>query len=120
MENALETLEQQRAALSEQKEADKTEFLEIRDGIAPENMDAVMQEREKLRPDGRVGLVRKLYEKYKNKYSSATFDEANRQIDAELKEQPIQKKKRSISEQLKMPKQETPQPKKQKKKEHER
>ena len=81
MENALETLEQQRAALSEQKEADKTEFLEIRDGIAPENMDAVMQEREKLRPDGRVGLVRKLYEKYKNKYSSATFDEANRQID---------------------------------------
>lgn len=47
MENALETLEQQRAALSEQKEADKTEFLEIRDGIAPENMDAVMQEREK-------------------------------------------------------------------------
>lgn len=120
MENALETLEQQRAALSEQKEADKTEFLEIRDGIAPENMDAVMQEREKLRPDGRVGLVRKLYEKYKNKYSSATFDEANRQIDAELKEQPIQKKKRSISEQLKMPKQETPQPKKQKKKEYER
>ena len=120
MENALETLEQQRAALSEQKEADKTDFLEIRDGIAPENMDAVMQEREKLRPDGRVGLVRKLYEKYKNKYSSATFDEANRQIDAELKEQPIQKKKRSISEQLKMPKQETPQPKKQKKKEYER
>lgn len=49
-----------------------------------------------------------------------TFDEANRQIDAELKEQPIQKKKRSISEQLKMPKQETPQPKKQKKKEYER
>jgi len=37
-----------------------------------------------------------------------------------LKEQPIQKKKRSISEQLKMPKQETPQPKKQKKKEYER
>lgn len=73
MENALETLEQQRAALSEQKEADKTEFLEIRDGIAPENMDAVMQEREKLRPDGRVGLVRKLYEKYKNSHIVSTI-----------------------------------------------
>lgn len=93
METVLETLEQQRAALSEQKEADKTQFLEMKDGIAPENQDAVMQERENLRPDGRVGLVRKLYEKYKDKYSSVTFNEANRQIDTELREQPIQKKK---------------------------
>ena len=120
MENALETLEQQRVALFEQKEADKTEFLEIRDGIAPESKEAVIQERETLRPDSRVGLVRKLYEKYRDKYSSDTFDEANRQIDAELKEQPIQKKKHSINEQLKKPKLETPQPKKQKKKEYER
>ena len=52
--------------------------------------------------------------------SSDTFDEANRQVDAELKEHPIQKKKRSISEQLKTPKQEASQPKKQKKKEYER
>ena len=55
-----------------------------------------------------------------DKYSSETFDEANRQIDAELQEQPIRKKKRSISEQLKTPKQEIQQPKKQKKKEYER
>ena len=103
-----------------QKEADKAEFLEIRDDIAPENKDAVMQEREAIRPEGRVGLVRTLYEKYRDKYSSDTFDEANRQIDAELKEQPFQKKKHSISERLKTPKQETMQPKKQKKKEYER
>ena len=120
MENALEILEQQHVVLSEQKEADKAQFLEVKDGITAKNQNAVMQERENLRPDGRVGLVRKLYEKYMDKYSSETFDEANRQIDAELQEQPIRKKKRSISEQLKMPKQETPQPKKQKKKEYER
>ena len=120
MDTALDTLVQQYTLLFEQKEADKAEFLEIRDGIASENQDAVMQEREDLRPDGRVGLVRRLYEKYRDKYSSDTFDEANRKIDSELKEQPIQKKKRSINEQLKTPKQETLQPKKQKKKEYER
>ena len=120
MENALEILEQQRVALSEQKEADKAQFLELKDGIAPENQDAVMQERENIRPDGKIGLVQKLYAVYKEKYRSETFDEANRQVDAELQENPIIKKKRSISEQLKTPKQETQQPKKQKKKEYER
>lgn len=120
MDTALDTLVQQYTLLFEQKEADKAEFLEIRDGIASENQDVVMQEREDLRPDGRVGLVRRLYEKYRDKYSSDTFDEANRKIDSELKEQPIQKKKRSINEQLKTPKQETLQPKKKKKKEYER
>lgn len=71
-------------------------------------------------PDGRVGLVRKLHEKYRDKYSSDTFDESNRQIDTELQEQPIQKKKRSINEQLKTPKQTAPKTKRQKKKEYER
>ena len=120
MDKALDNLVQQHTLLSEQKETDKAEFLEIRDDITPENKDAVMQEREAIRPQGRVGLVRRLYEKYRDKYSSDTFDEANRQVDAELKEHPIQKKKRSISEQLKTPKQEASQPKKQKKKEYER
>ena len=120
MDTALDTLVQQHTLLSEQKETDKAEFFGIRDGIAPENKDAVMQERETIRTEGRGGLVRRLYEKYRDKYSSDTFEEANRQIDAELKEQPIQKKKRSINEQLKTPRQTVPEPKKQKKKEYER
>lgn len=70
MKNALEILEQQRVVLSEQKEADKAQFLELKDGITLENQNAVMQGREPLRLDGRVGLVRKLYEKYKDKYNS--------------------------------------------------
>ena len=42
------------------------------------------------------------------------FDETNRLIDAELQEKPIMKKKRSISERIKTPRQDVPQPKKQK------
>lgn len=74
-----------------------------------------MTEREAIRLDGKIGLVQKLCVAYKDKYRSDTFDEANRQITKELQEQPIQKKKRSISERLKTAKQEAPQPKRQKK-----
>ncbi len=62
-----------------------------------------------------MGLIQKLYAVYKDKYRSEVFDGANRQIDVELQEKPIQKKKRSISEQLKAPRQEVAQLKKQKK-----
>lgn len=93
MDTFLGKLEQQHITLSEQKESDKQKFLEIRNGIAPENQDAVMAEREAIRPDGKIGLVQKLYAAYKNKYQSEIFDEANRQIDTELQEKPILKKK---------------------------
>ncbi len=120
MNTFLEKLEQQHITIYAQKEKDKAQFLEIRDSIAPENHAALMAEREAIRPDGKIGLVQKLYAVYKEKYRSETFDEANRQVDAELQEEPMIKKKRSISEQLKTPKLETQQPKKQKKKEYER
>lgn len=116
----LEKLEQQHSTLSAQKEKDKAQFLEIRDAVAPENHVVLMAEREAIRPDSKIRLVQKLYAVYKEKYRSETFDEANRKIDAELQEEPMIKKKRSISEVLKAPRQETAQPKKQKKKEYER
>lgn len=119
MDTFLGKLEQKHITLSEQKESDKQKFLEIRNGIAPENQDAVMAEREAIRPDAKVELIQKLYAVYKDKYRSDIFDEANRQIDAELQEKPIIKRKRSISEQLKSPRQEISQPPK-KKKEYER
>lgn len=119
MENFLGKLEQQHVTLSEQKEIDKTQFLEIRDGIAAESKNAVTAEREVLRPNSKGGLVQKLYAVYKDKYRSEIFDEANRQIDIDLKEKPILQKNRPISEQLKLPRQENSQPKK-RKKEYER
>ena len=120
MNTFLGKLEQQHITLSAQKEKDKAQFLEIRESIAPENHNALMTEREAIRLDGKIGLVKKLYAVYKEKYRSETFDEANRQVDAELQENPIIKKKRSISDQLKTSKQETQQQKKPKKKEYER
>lgn len=120
MDTFLGKLERQHITLSEQKENDKQKFLEIRNGIASENQDAVMAEREAIRPDGKVGLIQKLYAVYKDKYRSEDFDEANRQIDAELQEKPLLKKKRSISEQLKAHKPKIHQSQKQKKKEYER
>lgn len=119
MDDFLGKLEQQHVTLSEQKETDRAQFFEIRDSITAESKDAVMAEREAIRPNGKVGLVQKLYAVYKDKYRSDIFDEANRQIDADLKEKPILQKNRPISEHLKLPRQETSQPKK-RKKEYER
>lgn len=119
MDDFLGKLEQQHVTLSEQKETDKAQFFELRDGITAKSKDAVMAEREAIRPNGKVGLVQKLYAVYKDKYRSDIFDEANRQIDADLKEKPILQKNRPISEHLKLPRQETSQPKK-RKKEYER
>ena len=66
MDTFLGKLEQQHITLSEQKENDKQKFLEIRNGIAPENQDAVMAEREAIRSDGKEGLIQKLYAVYCN------------------------------------------------------
>ena len=115
LDNFLEKLNQQSISLEEQKETDKSKFLEIRDGIVFENKDAVMQEREVIRLKDKNKLVQKLYAVYKDKYSPETLGNANRQIDKELQEKAIVEKKRSVSEKLKETKQETLRPKKHKK-----
>lgn len=117
---SLGKLEAQHTTLSAQKQEDKAEFLTIRDNISPENRDAVQEERAALRSGGRSNLVQRLFAAYRDRYSTATFEQANRQIDTELQDQPVQKQKRSINEQLKTHEQVVPQPKKQKKEEYER
>ncbi|MDD7390562.1 MAG: hypothetical protein PUG60_13105 [Lachnospiraceae bacterium] len=98
---SLGKLEAQHTTLSAQKQEDKAEFLAIRGSISPENQEAVQVEREALRSGGRSNLVQRLFAAYRDRYSTDTFEKANRQIDAELQEQPIQKQKRSIKERLK-------------------
>ena len=98
---SLGKLEAQHTTLSAQKLEDKAEFLAIRGGISPENQEAVQVEREALRSGGRSNLVQRLFAAYRDRYSTDTFEQANRQIDAELQEQPVQKQKRSIKERLK-------------------
>ena len=98
---SLGKLEAQHTTLSAQKQEDKAEFLAIRGSISPENQEAVQVEREALRSGGRSNLVQRLFAAYRDRYSTDTFEQANRQIDAELQEQPVQKQKRSIKERLK-------------------
>lgn len=95
---SLGKLEAQHTTLSAQKQEDKAEFLAIRNNISPENRGAVQEERTALRSERRSNLVQRLFATYRDWYSTATFEQANRQIDAELQEQPFQKEKRSIKE----------------------
>lgn len=112
IEMSIGKLEAQHTALSAQKQEDKAEFLAIRDNISPENREAVQEERAALRSEGRSNLVQRLFTAYCDRYSTDTFEQANRQIDAELQEQPVQKQKRSIKERLKNLQSEGSQPRK--------
>ena len=111
-----------------EKENDGDSIVLLHDGVRPfVSYDTIKQNIESVQKYGSAITCTACYEtillsKSGEKVDSVPYrkDTFAAQIDAELKEQPIQKKKRSISEQLKMPKQETPQPKKQKKKEYER
>ena len=115
LDNSLEKLNRQNIVLEEQKETDKAKFFKIQEDVTLENRDAVMKEREAIRQNDNIKLVRKLYAVYKDKYSSEILEEADRQIDRELQEKSIIEKKRSVSEKLKETKQETLRPKKHKK-----
>lgn len=105
-------LEVQRIALSEQKQKHKDQFLEIRGKVAPENQEAVQEERAAIRFAGKSNLIQKLFSVYRERYSTDTFEKANRQINAELQEQPVHEKKRSIKERLHTARQEVSQTRK--------
>ena len=105
-------LEVQRIALSEQKQKRKDQFLEIRGKVAPENQEAVQEERAAIRFAGKSNLIQKLFSVYRERYSTDTFEKANRQINAELQEQPVHEKKHSIKERLHTARQEVSQTRK--------
>ncbi len=115
-----ERLEIQHTALSAQKEQDKEKYLEIKSGIAPENMEAVHAERAAIRPEGRRNLLKRLQEIYQQRYEYDTFRDADAMIDKELREKSIYVKPRSISERLKREPNHDQQVKNPKKKEYER
>ena len=112
MDICLGKLEVQRIALSEQKQKHKNQFLEIRGKVAPENQEAVQEKRAAIRFAGKSNLIQKLFSVYRERYSTNTFEKANRQINAELQEQPVHEKKRSIKERLHTARQEVSQARK--------
>lgn len=115
-----ERLETQHTALFAQKEQAKEKYLEIKSGIAPENMEAVHAERAVIRPEARRNLLKRLQDIYQQRYDYDTFRNADAMIDKELKEEPIYEKTKSISERLKREPDHNLQVKKPKRKEYER
>lgn len=115
-----ERLETQHTALSAEKEQDKEKYLEIKSGIALENMEAVHAERAVIRPEGRKTLLKRLQDIYQERYEYDTFRDADSMIDKELQEEPIYEKPKSISKRLKREPDHDQQAKKPKKKEYER
>ena len=115
-----ERLETQHTALFAQKEQDKEKYLEIKSGIAPENMEAVHAERAVIRPEGRKTLLKRLQDIYQERYEYDTFRDADSMSDKELQEEPIYEKPKSISKRLKREPDHDQQAKKPKKKEYER
>lgn len=115
-----ERLETQHTALFAQKEQAKEKYLEIKSGIAPENMEAVHAERAVIRPEARRNLLKRLQDIYQQRYDYDTFRNADATIDKELKEEPIYEKTKSISERLKRKPDHNLQVKKPKRKEYER
>ena len=75
--------------LLKQKDADKSEFLEIRNSTAPENADALQEERYILREEYRRKLTQQLKDKYVDKYDYDNFKEAEKAVNDELDEKAL-------------------------------
>lgn len=80
------------AKLTANKEADKSEYEQIKTSITPEYTEAVQSERENIRDDSESRIRKRLQDSYGNKYDSKIYDEAVTATNKELSEKPIQKK----------------------------
>lgn len=76
----------QNMELLKQKEADKSEFIKIRNNIAPETADAVREERYNLREEYRHKLSEQMKDKYGGKYNYDMLKEAEKSVNDELGE----------------------------------
>ncbi len=85
-DTVIKNISVQNAELIKQKEADKSEFVEIRNNITPENADAVQEERYNLREEYRRKLSEQMKDKYGSQYSYDMLREAEKSINDELGE----------------------------------
>ena len=85
----IKKLSAQNSDLLKQKDADKSEFLEIRNSTAPENADALQEERYILREEYRRKLTQQLKDKYVDKYDYDNFKEAEKAVNDELDEKAL-------------------------------
>lgn len=78
--------------LTENKEADKAEYIKIKNAIAPEDISAVQSKRQNIRDDSEAAIRKRLQNSYGDKYDSKLYDEVVNTTNNELSEKPIRKK----------------------------
>lgn len=102
-DTVIKNISVQNTELMKQKEADKSEFVEIRNNIAPENTDSVHDERYNIREEYRRKLSEQIKNKYGDKYNYDTLREAEKSINDELgeKQPSLQRKIQSNRQQAK-------------------
>ena len=109
IENNNETIDSitaHNAKLTENKEADKAEYEQIKNAIATEDVEAVQAERQNIRDDSESKILKRLQDSYGDKYDSKLYDEAVTATNKELSEKPIQKKsiRKALEQQHTQPK----------------
>ena len=95
IQNNTETIDKitaHNARLTENKEADKAEFEQIKSAIVPEDTEAVQSERQNIRDDSESTILKRLQDTYGDKYDRKLYDEAVASTNTELSEKSIQKK----------------------------
>ncbi|MDO5398642.1 MAG: MobQ family relaxase [bacterium] len=100
-DTVIKNISVQNVELIKQKEADKSKFVEIRNNIAPENADAVQEERYNIREKYRRKLSEQMKDKYGSKYNYDMLKEAEKSINDEFgeKQPSLQRKIRSNRQQ---------------------
>ena len=90
----LKNISAQNVELIQQKQADKVEFLEIRNSITNDDMEAVQEERYNIREGYMTKLSRQIRDKYGNDYNYIMLKDAESDVNHELNEKPLSLKRK--------------------------
>lgn len=93
-------LEDQQKILKGQWQDAISQYTEILNAIAPEDLQEVEKERRNIRYGGRTELIQKLHGKYGSRFSRRQYDILEKAVDESLPTRKIFREKRSIAEQL--------------------
>lgn len=96
--NLIERLDKRNTALLKEKETAKSDFVQIRSGVAPKDIDSVQAERDHIRSNSEKSILARLQKVYGMKYSYQDFKAAVKTVCNELDEIPLLRK--SVRKQL--------------------
>ena len=86
MQDTQKRLKDQLVSLNDQKETGTLNFLETKEKISPEDVDAVLKEREKLRPEKMQEVRERLEGTFQSAFRNDMLQKAEKIINSELQE----------------------------------